>query len=338
MAKLVARTEFASAVSQVAREHGIEPEIVLDSIKSAILAAFRRDAKEKKEVLEKEENYLVEIDEKTGEAKIYLKKGKKKENLTPPGFGRIAALTAKQVILQKIREAEKEAILTEYEKRLGTLVTGTALRFRGQNLIFDLGKTQAIMPPEERVRNEQYQPNLRFTLLLKEIQKGEGDSQIIVSRKDERLVKGLFGREVPEVANNSVEIKAIAREPGSRLKIAVFSTKPGVDPVGSCVGQKGVRVQAVINELRGEKIDVIQYNDDPGKFIAAALSPAENPKVKVSRRKKEAKVLIPNDQLSVAIGKDGQNVRLASKLTGFKIDVRESNQKKPKKTKADKAK
>jgi len=322
MARLVARTEFASAVSQVAQEHGIEPKVVLDSITSAILAAFRRDMKEKKMALEEEENYTTEVNEETGEAKIFFKEGKKKRDVTPPGFGRIAALTAKQVIVQKIREAEKEAIFAEYEKRIGTLVTGTVLRFRDQNLVIDIGKTQAIMPPEEMVKNEKYRPNLRLVLYLKEMKREEQGPQIIVSRKDECLVRKLFEREVPEVANGSVEIKAIAREPGLRLKIAVFSSRAGVDPVGSCVGQKGVRVQAVINELNNEKIDVIQYSGNPEKFIGAALSPAENLEVKIDKKKKKAEVLTPDDQLSVAIGKEGQNVRLAVKLTGFKINVK----------------
>lgn len=334
MPRLVARTEFANAVSQVAREHGIEPSVVLDSIKLAVLAAFRRDAKEKKQLLEDEENYLAEIDKKTGEARMFLKRGSKKEDITPPGFGRIAALTAKQVILQKIREAEKEAVIKEYEKQVGTLVTGTILRLRDQNVIVDIGKTQAIMPPEEKAKGEKYRPNLRLILYLKEVKKEEErGAQIIVSRKDKGLIEGLLRREVPEVANGSVEIKAIAREPGSRLKIAVFSSRPGVDPVGSCVGQKGVRVQAIINELNGEKIDIIQYNKDLEKFIAAALSPAKNPEVKIDKKKKEAEATVSEDQLSVAIGKDGQNVRLAGKLTGYQINIRGKTQLRAKKSK-----
>ena len=333
---MIARTEFASAVSQVAKEHGVESNIVIESIESAILAAFRRDAKERQQILEEEESYIGQVDKKTGKAKIFLIKDDKKVDVTPPGFGRIAALTAKQVIIQKIREAEKEVIFREYEKRVGTLVTGTILRFQEQNVIVDIGKTQAVMPFNERVKNEDYRPNLRLVFYLKEVQKAEQKPQIIVSRKDENLVKELFRREVPEVANQAVEIKALAREPGLRLKIAVFSSRPGVDPVGSCVGQKGVRVQAVIAELNGEKIDVIQYNDDPKKFIAAALSPAENIEVKVKKGKKEAEVVVPEDQLSLTIGKNGQNVRLAVKLTGHKINVRGKDQAKVKKTKTKK--
>lgn len=330
MPKLIARTEFASAVAQVAREHSIEAQVVLNSIEAAIMAAFRRDLKEKGEIVADEDNYQVEVDAKTGEAKIFFKKGKKKDDVTPPGFGRIAALTAKQVILQKIREAEKEAVIGEYHKRTGSVITGTILRFADHNVVVDIGKAQALMPPEEKVRNEKYYLNMRAAFFLKEIRQTSRGPQIIVSRKDNGLIKGLFKREVPEVANNSVEIKVIAREPGARLKIAVYSSRPGVDPVGSCVGQKGVRVQAVIEEVNGEKIDIIQYNDDPTAFIIAALSPAENLEVKVNKKKKEAEVIAPDDQLSIAIGKDGQNVRLASQLTGFTINVKGKTQPKRK--------
>lgn len=322
MTRMMARTEFASAVSQVAREHGIDPKIVLESIRVAIIAAFRRDLKEKGKSTEDEDDYKAEINPKSGEAKIFLKKRSKKDEVTPPGFGRIATLTAKQVILQKIREAEKEAVIGEYQKRLGTIVSGTILRFTDSSAIIDIGKTEALMPREEKTKNEKYHLNMRLAFFLKEIRETPRGQQIIVSRKDNGLVRGLFKREVPEVANNAVEIKAIAREPGVRIKVAVFSSKPGVDPVGSCVGQKGIRVQAVIDELQRERIDIIQYSEEPAVFIAAALSPAENPEVKVDKKKKVAEVLVPDNQLAVAIGKEGQNVRLASQVTGFNIKVR----------------
>lgn len=320
MAVISARTEFASALNQICAERGIELKAALESIKAAILAAYKKDFG-----LEEEFEYLVELDQKTGAAKILRYpegKPKKKEEATPPGFGRIATQTAKQVILQKIREAEKAAIIGEYKKRIGTLVNGRVLRSDGLNLICDIGRGQGVMPPAEQVKRENYHPNQRLTFYILDVQDADKGGEIIVSRAHEGLVENLFRREVPEVASGAAEIKVIAREAGSRSKVAVFSTRPGVDPVGSCVGQKGVRVQAVIDGLNGEKIDVIQWNEDPVKFIAAALSPAENVKVKLDEKKKAALVTVPEDQLSLAIGKEGQNARLAAKLTGWKVDIK----------------
>lgn len=316
-----ARTEFAAALSQVAAERGIEPEVVLESIKAAILAAYRKDMGGLDEELE----YEAEVDAETGEAKIFAwqegKKVKTKKEVTPPGFGRIASQTAKQVILQKIREAEKSAIIDEYSKRVGNLVNGMVLRFEGPNVVVDIGKAEGMMPPQEQARAENYRLNQRLTFYIEGIREGPKGQEIIVSRAHKGLIEGLFRREVPEVASGSVEIKAIAREPGARTKLAVASNQVGVDPVGSCVGQKGVRVQAVINELGGEKIDIIQHSSDPTKFIVAALSPAEGVSVEVDEKKGMATVTVPDDQLSLAIGREGQNVRLAAKLTGYKIDI-----------------
>ncbi len=324
-----ARTEFASALNQVCLERGIEPEVVLETIKAAILAAYRKDFG-----LKEDFEYEVELDSNTGEAKVYSwEEGKKKDkkDITPPGFGRIAAQTAKQVILQKIREAEKSAILAEYSEKVGTLVNGMVLRFDGPNVIVDIGKTEAVMPPQEQVRVERYQLNQRLTFYIEGIRGSTRGQEVVVSRSHEGLVEGLFRREVPEVSSGAVKIKATAREAGSRTKVAVSSSQVGVDPVGSCVGQKGVRVQAVINELNGEKIDVITYSDDPVKFITASLSPAEGVKVEVAVKKKTAVVAMPDDQLSLAIGKEGQNVRLAAKLTGYKIDIKGAKKVAPKK-------
>ena len=340
---LTARTEFASALNQICTERGITPESVLETIKTAILAAYRKDFG-----LDEEKEYEVEIDNNTGSAKIFeiikkeskgktdgkkatLKKLKKTEkaekkvkrkDITPPGFGRIAAQTAKQVILQKIREAEKTAILDEYKDKIGQLVNGMILRFDNKDIICDIGRGQGRMSPQEQVNSEDYQLNKRLTLYIADIRETLKGRQIIVSRTANKLVTKLFKREVPEVNSGAVEIKIIAREPGRRSKVAVASTQAGVDPVGSCVGQKGVRVQAVIDELGGEKIDVIQYNDDPIKFIAAALSPAQNLKIEVKEKVRKAIVIAPEDQLSLAIGKEGQNVRLAAQLTGYKIDIK----------------
>lgn len=323
----IARSEFASALAQVAHERGIDVELILDSIKSALIAAFRKDYPQD---FDAEWVYEVEIDPVSGESKIFgapapsddAPKKVTKKDVTPPGFGRIAAQTARQVILQKIREAEKNATLSEYEKRLKSLVSGMILRFDGQNVIVDVGKSEAVMPPQEKIPTENYHINQRFVFFLEDIRETMRGREIIVSRAAKGLVEGLFKREVPEVSNGSVEIKALAREPGSRTKIAVNSNVAGVDPVGSCVGQKGVRVQAVINDLSGEKIDIIQWNQDPEKFIENALSPAQGIEVKITSPKKLiAKAAVPDDQLSLAIGRDGQNVRLAAKLTGYKIDV-----------------
>lgn len=319
----LARTEFSSALNAIANERGLDPSVVLETIKQAIVAAYRRDVRERGEDVE-EKVIDATIDPQTGEARIFIwDEGKEddKEDVTPPGFGRIAAQTAKQVILQKIREAEKDAVLLQYAGKVGSLVSGTVLRFDGPNVRVDVGKTEGIMPPGERIPNERLNVNQRLTFLLKEIRETGRGRDVILSRADPEIVKKLFAREVPEIGSGAVEIKIISREPGSRTKVAVFSTQSGVDPVGSCVGQKGVRVQAVINELSGEKVDVIPWTEDPVVLIVSALSPAAGASVTLDEKKKEAKVMVPEDQLSLAIGKEGQNVRLASRLTGWKIEI-----------------
>lgn len=336
MAILKARTEFASALNQVCAERGIEPETVIATIQEAVLAAYKRDFG-----FEEEVEYQAEVDPETGATRLFSwQEGKKKstrKDITPPGFGRVAATVARQVLLQKIREAEKSAVLDEYSKRVGTLVNGMVLRFDGPNVIVDIGKVEAVMPVSEQIRNEKYNLGQRLIFYIEGIRELEKGQQIVVSRAHKGLVENLFRREVPEVASGAVQIKEIAREPGSRAKVAVMSTQVGVDPVGSCVGQKGVRVQAVIDELNGEKIDIIQYSDDPVKFITAALSPAEGFSVKIDEKNKTVVVTAPDDQLSLAIGKEGQNVRLAAKLTGYKIDIKEAVRKvTAKKTKKEK--
>lgn len=334
MAQYKPRTEFAVALAQIAAERGIAPEVIMETIKQAILAAYRRDARERGLVIPEEEELVVEMDEATGEAKIFQTKDGKKEEITPPGFSRIAAQTAKQVILQKIREAEKSALIEEYSKRVGTLVSGMILRFDGPNVVVDIGKTEAVMTPPEQVRSEGYKLGQHLTFYLEGIRDGVRGQQIIVSRAAEGLVKELFRREVPEVSSGAVEVRAMAREPGVRTKVAVFSHRPGIDPVGSCVGQKGVRVSEIINELFGEKIDIIQHDENAEKFIAAALAPAEGLGVELEEKEKTAKVTVPENQLSLAIGKEGQNVRLASKMTGYKIDIvgKETKEALPEKT------
>jgi N utilization substance protein A len=321
--RAVPRTEFAQALKAIATERGLDPIVILDTIKHAIIAAYKRDAKERGEETEEFE-FDAEINPINGEAKVLswpLEEPDKKRDVTPPGFGRIAAQTAKQVIHQKIREAEKDFVMHQFSDRVGTLISGMVLRFDGADVHIDLGRTEALMPKDERVPNERLTPNQRYTFLLKEIVDTPRGKQIILSRSDSKFVLELFKREVPEISSGSVVIKLVAREPGVRTKIAVFSSQSGVDPVGSCVGQKGVRVQAVTNELGGEKVDIISYSEDINELIKSALSPAEGVTVKLDKKNKIAKVKVSEDQLSLAIGRDGQNARLAAKLTGVKIEI-----------------
>jgi len=323
------RTEFAQALKAIASERGLDADVILDTIKHAIIAAYRRDAKELGEDVDSFE-YDVEIDPSSGEARVFAwpegEEGKK-EDVTPPGFGRIAAQTAKQVIHQKIREAEKGAIMDEFSDRVGTLISGMVLRFDGPDVRVDLGRSEGVMPASERVPNERLSANQRYTFLLKDIEETPRGKIIVLSRTDPEFVVKLFEREVPEMSSGSVEVKALAREAGVRTKIAVDSSQSGVDPVGSCVGQKGVRVQAVTNELGGERVDIIPWSDSSEELIKAALSPAEGLTVTLKKEEKEgeemdlAVVQAPEDQLSLAIGKDGQNARLAAKLTGYKVEI-----------------
>jgi transcription termination/antitermination protein NusA len=236
-------------------------------------------------------------------------------------YGRVAAQTAKQVIIQKIREAERDAMYDEYKQKEGEIVSGVVQRVEGRNIFVDLGKSVGVLFPSEQVEGERYRIGQRLKVFVMKVEADPKGPGILLSRSHPVLVQKLFEIEVPEIFAGTVEIRAMAREAGSRTKIAVISNEEGVDPIGSCVGQKGTRVQAVIDELGGEKIDIIEFSDDVAKFISNALSPAKVLGVKVNERNKEAKVMVPADQLSLAIGKQGQNVRLAAKLTGWKIDV-----------------
>ena len=312
----VQRSEFLLALNQVANERGVDVEVVLDTVKNAILAAYKKDHPD----IELEE-YSTTLDKNTGEATVLHKD----KDVTPPGFGRIAAQTARQVILQKIREKEKEAIIADYKLRVGTIVNGMILRFAGLNIIVDVGKTEALMPIPEQIPNEKYHLNQRLAVYISEIRAGLKGDEIIVSRSSNGLLEGLFKREVPEVAKGSVVIKNIAREAGTRCKVAVFSNQQGIDPVGSCVGQRGVRVQAIIQEFGGlEKIDIIQWYENAKDYVAQALSPAKQVRVELDKKtEKTAHVFVPVEELSLAIGRDGQNVRLASKLTGYTIEIEE---------------
>lgn len=320
------RTEFAQALRAVATERKLDAEVILETIKQAIIAAYKRDAREQgieQDALDALE-YDVQLDPGSGETQIFSfnqETPDEKTNVTPPGFGRIAAQTAKQVIHQKIREAEKGAIMDEFSTRVGSLISGIILRFDGSDVRVDLGRTEGLMPADQRIPNERLNLSQRLTFLVKEIKETSKGKLIILSRSDASFVEKLFEREVPEMSAGSVVVRAIAREAGIRTKMAVFSQQSGVDPVGSCVGQKGVRVQAVTNELGGERVDIIQFTEDTSELVKASLSPAEGATVTLEEKEKTAYVKVPEDQLSLAIGKDGQNARLAAKLTGWKIKI-----------------
>ena len=313
-----ARTEFAAALNQIASEKGVEVEVVLDAIRQAALAAYRKDLMLRNEPIPDDfEQFTSKVDPVTGEISIF----DEDKNVTPPGFARIAASIAKQVIMQRLNEAERGAILSEYENKVGTVISGSIQRQEGNTFFVDLGRAEGVLPPSEQVHTEVYSQNQRLKFLVKEIREGGRGSEVVVSRSDPTLVKTLFALEVPEIQSGAVEVKVVAREAGSRTKIAASSTQEGVDPVGSMVGQKGVRVQAVMSELGEEKIDIISFSEDPARFIAAALSPAKDIQVRLNETDKVATVTVPQSQLSLAIGKGGQNVRLAAKLTGWKIDI-----------------
>lgn len=319
------RTEFAQALKALENERGLSSEVIIDTIKQAIVAAYKRDARERGGGDEIDELlYDVVIDPVSGSTKIFsYKEGKedKKEDVTPPDFGRIAAQTAKQVIHQKIREAERSNVIEEFEGRVGSLISGVVLRFDGPAVRVDLSKTEGIMPVEERTSSERLNSGTRMTFLLKEIVDTPRGKEVILSRSDPNFVKKLFEREVPEIGSGTVEIRSIAREAGVRTKMTVVSQTSGIDPVGSCVGQKGVRVQAVTNELGGERVDIIPWTEDMEELIKGALSPAENIEVELNLDVRTAIVKVPEDQLSLAIGRDGQNVRLANKLTAWRIEI-----------------
>ncbi len=318
------RSEFALALNQVAAERNIDVATIIATIEDALVMAYRKDRSLSGEVVEAE-NFLAKVDPNTGEAAIFEKKedGTAGKNVTPPGFGRIAAQTAGQVLRQRIREAEKKAVIEDFTQRIGTIANGMVLRFDGPNVIVDIGRAEAVMPPQEQNPAERYRLNQRLAFYIKEIRETPRGQEVVVSRSDEKLVIELFRREVPEFQSGAIEVKLIAREAGGRTKLAVASTQSGVDPVGACVGQKGVRVQAVINELGGmEKVDIVQFTEDAAKLIAAALAPAKDIEVLLKEDSKTATALVPDDQLSLAIGREGQNVRLAAKVTGRKIDIK----------------
>lgn len=334
--------ELIAVIDEIGRQKGIDKARVIGAIESALQTAAKKR-------FGQAENIQVEIDPKTGEisvvskkvivetvsnpkAEISLKEAREYDEGAEIGdeigsliemdeLGRIAAQTAKQVIFQKVREAEWEAVQKEYSTRQGDLVNGIILGMERRNFLVDLGKTEAILPIQEQIPRETYRRGDRVKALLLEVRRTPKDVQVILSRSHPQFVAKLFELEVPEVGEKIVEIKSIVREPGDRTKIAVSSRDKAVDPVGACVGIKGSRVQAVVRELRGEKIDIITWTQDPRVFIAEALNPATIEKVGIDEEKKSALVVVADSQLSLAIGKNGQNVRLAARLTGWKIDI-----------------
>lgn len=245
--------------------------------------------------------------------------------LEPPSeYGRMAAQTAKQVIIQKIREAERNMILSEFKDKEGEVLTGVVQRQEGWMVLVDLGKTAGILPREEQIRTESYKPGARIKVYVKEVREGSRGPEIILSRTSEEILRKIFSTEIPEIANDLIELKNVAREAGARSKVAVLATAENIDPIGSCVGQRGSRIQTIIQELGGEKVDIIEYEEDPAKFIANALSPAKITSIKIDEDAHKAIVYVSSDQQSLAIGRGGQNVRLAARLTGWNIDVVEA--------------
>ena len=317
--------EIISIVDSIEREKGIPKEVLFEAIESALLSAAKR-------ILGKHRTDItVKIDKETG--KITVKSGDKTEKVESSDFGRIAAQTAKQFIIQKIREAERGIIFDDYHKRVGGIVTGSVHRFDRGNIIVDLGKTEAILPRSKQCPKERYKQGDRIRAYVLEVTKTNRGPQIVLSRSDERFVKKLFEMEVPEITEGIVEIKSISREPGERTKMAVYSKEDKVDPVGACVGMRGNRVKDIVRELHGEKIDIVRWKDDVGEYLKAALSPAEVSEIKINKENKTIEVLVKEDQLSIAIGKHGQNVRLASRLIGWELNIREKIEKGKKKKK-----
>jgi N utilization substance protein A len=337
------KSEFYSAVAQISTERGITPEEIIEKVEQALISAYKRRFGASLSV-------SVRIDLSTGEAKVYADKRVVEEveepreeislsearklvpqvqvgeavtiETTPRDFGRIAAQTARQVFMQQIREAERNKVIGEFSDRLGEMVSAVVRRIAPQGVYLSADRAELFMPAREQIPSERYRVNQHLQVYVTEVRDDKRGPQIIASRAHPKLVERLFEMEVPEVLRGAVEIVALAREPGVRTKVAVRALQPGVDPVGSCVGQRGVRIQSIVNALNGEKIDVVPASPDPGTFIASALSPAAVLEVRIDEESKTATVLVPDKSLSLAIGKEGQNARLAARLTGWRIDIK----------------
>ena len=316
---------FLDALQQIAKDKGISVDVLLDALANALVAAYKRMPGAAEEA-------VVTIEPDSGEIRVYGQELDEDGNVvrewddTPKDFGRIAAQTAKQVIFQRIREAERDLKYEEYAGREGDIVTGIIQQSDNRYTLLDLGKVEALLPQAEQVPFEHYEHNARLKAYIVEVRKTSKGPQIVVSRTHPGLIKRLFELEVPEIANGIVEIKAAAREPGHRTKIAVWSNDPNVDPVGACVGARGARVRMVTTELRGEKVDIVPYSDDPREFVMRALQPAKVKEVILDEESGTATVIVNDYQLSLAIGKEGQNARLAARLTGWRIDIKSESQ------------
>ncbi len=340
--------ELVSAMDELEKERGIKKEYLIESLETALVTAYKKN-------FDSVDNVKVNINGETGEVHVYsvmevvekvedplleisLEKAKKINpkvkigetvdiEIIPKDFGRIAAQTAKQVVVQKIREVERELIYNEYSDKKGEIVSGIVQKADTGTLVIDLGKLEGVMPLKEQIPTEHYKVNDKIKGYVLSVEKGnKGNPQVIISRSHPNFVKRLFELEIPEIYEGLIEIKSVSREAGYRSKVAVYSKNENIDPVGSCVGQKGVRIQNIINELNGEKIDVIEWSEDPSIYIAASLLPAQVMAVDVKEDEKFAQVIVPDDQLSLAIGKSGQNARLAARLTNWKIDIKSESQ------------
>ena len=338
------KSDFLIAVTQLAAERGLPKESVVAAVEAALVSAYKKDT------VAAGHNITVRLNPNDGEVKVFALKTVVEEveddrkELTPkeaqkhvpnaalgdtveletyfPSAGRIAAQTAKQVVIQRLREAERELVLAEFTNRVGDILAGRIERREPQHVVVSLGRAEAIMPQEEQVHTERYRPNQTLQFFLVEVATSLRGPELILSRAHPNLLRRLFEREVPEIYSGTVELKGIAREAGSRSKVAVSSRQEGVDPVGSCVGLRGFRIQNIVNELQGEKIDVVQWHIDQSVFLANALSPAQVLQVDFGEDQEDATVVVPDTQLSLAIGREGQNVRLAAKLTGWRIDIK----------------
>ncbi|MCL2355387.1 MAG: transcription termination factor NusA [Oscillospiraceae bacterium] len=346
--KAIDLKEMLAAMEELEKERGIDKDYLLEALETALVTAYKRN-------FDQEENVKVEMDRASGQIKVYSvreivkevdddllqisleeakklnKKAKAGETIDleiiPKDFGRIAAQTAKQVIIQKIREVERNMVFDEYNDRKGEIVSGIIQKAEGGTLVIDLGKLEGIMLVKDQIPTEHYAVNKKVKAYVVNVEKGiKGNPQVFVSRSHPDFVRKLFEFEIPEIYEQLIEIKSVSRDPGYRSKVAVYSTNENIDPVGSCVGQKGIRIQNIINELNGEKIDVIEWDEDPATFISAALLPAQVMAVDIKEEERFAQVIVPDDQLSLAIGKAGQNARLAAKLTSWKIDIKSESQ------------
>lgn len=341
------KNQFMDAISELCDEKGLDKETVISAVEAALAAAYRKDYGRPKQIIRANLNqsngfadmfrvYKVVSDEeelKEPEQEMILSEAKKLDKkakvegeveiqLEPhEDFGRIAAQTAKQVIIQRLREAERDLLFNEFKEKENQVVNATVQQMEGKNIIVSLGKANGIMYPSEQIVEEKYYVGQRLKVFVKEVAETSRGPQILVSRTDKELIRGLFEMEVPEISSGTVEIKSIAREAGSRSKIAVIANDEKIDPVGSCVGQRGTRVQSVLAEIGEEKIDIVLWDEDVEQFIMNALSPAKTKRISISSKDNKATVYVEKDSLSLAIGKGGQNVRLASKLTGWGIDV-----------------